>query len=187
MKPFNQKLSAMIFCLLQALLGILLLVNPVGFTSGIIIGLGIVLLIAGAISIVRYFRSSAVEAAKSQTMLKGLIALLFGVFCVFNPHWFLATFPVLTIFYGIVLLIEGLGKVQWMFDMIRMKTKRWFLAVISTVLSILCAVVILSNPFTSTAVLWIFTGVSLIVDALLDMIAVFASGNDRNLGEAETQ
>ena len=178
MKTLKQELSAILFSIFQILLGILLLINPVGFTSGIIIAFGIVMLVIGIVSIIKYFRTNAVDAAKSQTMLKGLIALLFGGFCAFKSYWFVATFPVLTILYGALVLVTGLSKVQWMFDMIRMKKKKWFLAAISAVLSIVCAVVILSNPFTSTTVLWSFTGVSLIIDAVFDIIAVFVSSKE---------
>ena len=174
----SQNLSAVIFCVLQILLGVLLLVDPVGFTSGIIIFFGAILLLIGVFSIVKYFRTSAEEAAKSQTMLKGLIFLLFGGFCVFKSYWFIATFPVLTILYGVMVLVTGLSKVQWMTDMIRVKNKKWFLAAVSALISVACAVVILLNPFTSTAVLWAFTGVSLIVDAVFDIVAVFISGKN---------
>ena len=185
MKTFKQEFGAIVFALLQVLLGILLLVDPIGFTSGIIVAFGTVLLIMGTVCIVKYFRTDAAEAAKSQTMLKGLIALLAGWFCAFKSYWFVATFPVLSILYGVAVLVTGLGKVQWMFDMLRAKKKKWFLAAISAVLSIVCAVVILSNPFATTAVLWTFTGISLIVDAVFDIVAIFISGNDRD-GKEET-
>ena len=179
MKTIKQELGVILFSLLQVLLGILLLVDPIGFTSGIIIAFGIVMLIIGTVSIVKYFRTDAAEASKSQTMLKGLIALLAGWFCTFKSYWFVATFPVLSILYGIVVLVTGLGKVQWMFDMIRAKKKKWFLAAISAALSIVCAIVIISDPFATTAVLWTFTGISLIVDAVFDIIAVFVNDKDR--------
>lgn len=185
MKTLKQELGAICFCLLQILLGILLLINPIGFTSGIITVFGIVIIVSGIVSIIRYFHTDAVEAAKNQTMLKGLVALLAGGFCVTRSYWFIATFPILTILYGIVVLITGLGKIQWMTDMIRMKKKKWFLAAISAVTAIACAVVILSNPFTSTAVLWTFTGISLIVDAVFDIIAIFVSGREEKAAGKE--
>lgn len=179
------EIGAICFCLLQILLGILLLINPIGFTSGIVTAFGLVMIVMGIVNIIQYFRTEAVEAAKSQTMLKGLVTLLAGGFCVAKSYWFIATFPILTILYGVVVLITGLGKIQWMTDMIRMKKKKWFLAAISAVISIACAVVILSNPFTSTAVLWTFTGIALIVDAVFDIIAIFVSDRDGKAAEKE--
>ena len=51
--------------LLEILVGVLLLINPVGFTSGIIIGAGLVLLLVGIVCIIKYFRAEPQEAAKS--------------------------------------------------------------------------------------------------------------------------
>lgn len=162
-------------CLFEALVGILLLLNPATFTSGIIIAAGIVLIVLGIISVVNYFRTDAVQAATGQILVKGLTMLLAGAFCVFRSQWFLVTFPVLTVLYGVVILLTGLGKVQLCVDMLRLKRTRWYLAAVSAVISIVCAVVILENPFASTMVLWMFIGISLLVEAVLDAITLLVS------------
>ena len=85
----------------------------------------------------------------------------------------MVTFPLLTVLYGILTLVSGVSKVQWAVDMLRAKQKYWFVEVISAVLTIICAILILTNPFTSTAFLWTFIGVSMIVEAVVDVIAFF--------------
>lgn len=176
MKLLKHHGNAILLCLLEALIGILLLVNPVGFTSAIIIVFGVALLIAGLTATIGYFRTDAVEAALRRTLTKGLAMLLVGVFCVLKPAWFIATFPLLTILYGVIILLAGLGKVQWTLDALRLKTGRWFLPAISAVVSIGCAFVILGNPFASTLALWMFTGISLIVEAALDVVVLLFAG-----------
>ncbi len=168
----KQKIGGIFATLLEMLVGVLLLINPVGFTSGIIIGAGILMLVAGIYCVIQYFRKDAQTAKMEQDLFKGLMALLLGFFCTTQSAWLVAVFPLLTILYGIVILISGLGKIQWTVDCIRQKRKRWFLPVISAVVSIACGIVILSRPFSSTAVLWMFTGITIIVEALLDLIAV---------------
>lgn len=101
------------------------------------------------------------------------------VFCVFYSHWFIATFPVLTIVYGIVVLVAGVGKVQVATDMIRLKNKKWIIALISAIVSIVCAAVILNNPFASVAALWMFTGVVLIAEAIMDIVTLIVSGGKK--------
>lgn len=178
MKTLKESVSGIVVCLFELIAGILLLINPIGFTSGIIVVAGIVMLVMGLISIVKYFRASAKEGAVSQSLVKGLVTVVAGGFCAFKSHWFIATFPVLTIIYGVVILFTGLGKVQLTVDMLRQKNKKWFLAAINAVISIVCAIVVLNSPFTSTAVLWIFTGVSLIVEAVFDVITMILGGKD---------
>lgn len=177
-------LSGIVLCLFEILVGVLLLVNPVGFTSGIIIAAGVVLMISGLVSVIKYFRTPAWEACAGQSLTKGLIGLLLGAFCAFRSGWFVATFPVLTLLYGVVILITGLAKLQWMADTIRMKKQRWFLAGISALLSIVCGAIIISSPFGTMAVLWAFTGIALIAEAVFDIIVLIFGRKDKNAEEA---
>lgn len=179
MKFLKTNFGGIVICLFEILVGILLLMNPVAFTSGIIVGAGIVLMCGSLVSIVKYFRTEPEEAAKSQTLVKGLVALLAGAFCAFKSEWFIVTFPVLTLIYGVVILITGLGKVQWMVDAIRLKKGKSLFAAISALLSIVCGVVIITSPFSSTAVLWMFTGISLIIEAIFDVVVLFLSNKDK--------
>lgn len=165
--------SGIFTCLLEILVGILLLLNPVGFTEFIIIVVGIVLLLMGLLSIIKYFRTDIKDAMNSQLLSKGLIILLIGGFCTLKSEWFIATFPILTVVYGVAILLAGLGKIQWMMDAIRLKRGKWFLPAISALLSVVCGIVIIMNPFSSTVALWMFTGISLIVEAVFDGVTLF--------------
>lgn len=172
MKTLKENVNNMALCLFELIVGILLLINPIGFTSGIIRITGLVLIVLGIIESVKYFKESVKEAALRQTLVKGLVFILAGGFCTFKTDWFVVTFPVLTIIYGIVILLTGIGKVQLTVDMLRQKNKKWYWAAINAVISIICAIVILNSPFTSTAVLWIFTGITLIFEGVLDMLTM---------------
>ncbi|MGN0665593.1 MAG: HdeD family acid-resistance protein [Huintestinicola sp.] len=175
MNNIKNNINGIIFCIFEIIVGILLLINPIAFNTGIITIAGVVMLIAGLISVIKYFRTEADEAAVGQYLTKGLVALLVGVFCCFKSHWLIVTFPAVTIIYGLVVLVSGLGKIQLTCDLIRVKNKKWFLGAISALLSIICAVVILSNPFTSTTVLWMFTGIIMIVESIIDIITLIVS------------
>ncbi len=181
----KRNLSSMAMSLVEVIIGILLLVNPIGFTSGIIIAFGIVLMIMGISKAVKYFRTEPEEAAVSQTLIKGLLTLLAGAFCAFNSHWFIATFPVLTLVYGVVILITGIAKLQWTIDIIRMKRSKWFWSAVSAAVSILCGIVIITSPFSTTAVLWVFIGISLIVEAVFDMIGSIFGNREKRVSKAE--
>lgn len=164
------KIGSLLMCIIEVLVGVLLLINPVGFTTGIIIILGVLLTIVGIGSVIGYFRAQPEEAAQEGGLAKGLLFISGGCVCMFKSGWFLAAFPLITVFYGILIFISGIGKIQWAVDMLRQKQKYWFLALISAALSMVFAVLILSNPFSSTAVLWTFIAVSLIVEAVMDIL-----------------
>ncbi len=172
MKKIKELANGLVLCLFELIVGVLLLINPVGFTSSIIMVAGVVLMLMGLVEIIRYFKADADEAAMGQSLVKGLLAVLVGVFCAFRTEWFIVTFPALTIIYGVVILVTGIGKVQLTVDMLRQKNKKWFWAAINALVSVVCAIVILKSPFTTTAVLWMFAGISLIAEGVLDIVTM---------------
>lgn len=170
MKNKSIRVGSILLSLCEIIVGILLLINPMGFTVGIITFLGVVLLIAGAVSVIQYFRIAPEEAAQGRSLASGLIEIALGLFCVLRSGWFLATFPVFTMVYGTVTLVTGIAKIQWAVDMIRAKKTKWWWGAIDAAVTIVCAVIILCNPFTSTTVIWTFVAISLIVEAVADVI-----------------
>ncbi len=185
MKILKQSGNTMILCIIEVIAGILLLINPMHFTAAIIIAAGVALMVNGVLHVIRYFRSSPEEAAAGRLLMRGLVALLAGGFCAFNPGWFVAAFPVIAILYGIAVLIVGLSKVQNAMDMIRMKNAKWWWVAISAVISVACALVIISNPFSSTVVLWYFAGISLIVEAIFDLVTLIMGRKIDECADAE--
>ena len=185
MKAIKDFLGGALVCVLEMVVGILLLIDPYTFTVGIVTVCGVFLLVAGVVSVIRYFTVEAPLAAAGQLLTKGLTMLLAGGFCVTNAAWFLTVLPVMAIIYGIVVLVTGLGKIQWAFDLIRAKKGKWIVAAISAVISIACGAVILANPFATTDILWAFTGIVLIGQAVIDIVALLLSGaKKKTAGEA---
>lgn len=168
----NRNLINLIVCIGEILIGALLLINPMGFTSAVLILLGIALIAVGAWKILTYFRSEPEAAAESGGLMAGLVIVLLGLFCAFKWEWFIITFPVLTVLYGIITLMNGINKVQWAIDLLRLKQKYWFIAMIGAVCTLLFGILILANPFESTAVLWTFIAVTLIVEAVVDILTL---------------
>ena len=176
MNKISRNTGNLLTCIFEILVGILLLIDPVGFTSGIIVTFGVILAVIGGVSLFRYFRTDAEKASQESGLAKGLIFIIFGLFCAFRSEWFLVTFPLLTILYGILTLISGVSKVQWAVDMLRAKQKYWYVEVVGAALTIVCSVLILTNPFASTTVLWTFIGVTIIAEAIVDVVAFVFGG-----------
>lgn len=171
MSKIKRSTGNLLMCLTEIIIGILLLINPAGFTSGIIITLGIMLTIMGIGSIVGYFKADPEEAAEKSGLAKGLVFVFLAFVCIFKTGWLIAAFPLITVFYGVLILGSGISKVQWAVDMLRQKQKYWFIALIGAVLSLVFAALVLANPFSSTVVLWTFIAVSLIIEAIVDILA----------------
>lgn len=180
-KKVNSGNSSLLMSIVEIVIGVLLLINPVGLTSVIIIALGVAMAVMGIVQIIGYFRTDAQEASKGNKLSKGILFLVLGLFCAFKSGWFIATFPVITILYGILIMVAGVCKLQQAVDMVRVKQKYWFVALISAMLTLLFAALIIFNPFASTTVLWTFTGITLIIEAVLDIITyILAKKSSKN-------
>jgi len=116
MKALRENFNGIVICLFELVIGILLLIDPIGFTSGIIITAGILLILAGLINCIKYFRANVKEASKGQFLTKGLIAVLAGAFCILNTEWFIVTFSALTVIYGVIVLLAAVEKIQLCMD-----------------------------------------------------------------------
>lgn len=179
MNSLKKYTSGLVLSLFEIFVGILLLVDPVAFTSGIIMAFGAILMFAGLICIFKYFRAEPTEAAIGQMLLKGLSAILIGAFCVFGNSVIVGLSAVLTFVYGAIILFIGLTKVQKTVDMLRLKKLKWQFTAISAAITLICAALILFNPFGATEWIWRFIGISLIVEALVDAVAVLFGDKDK--------
>ena len=169
---FHGKTGSIVTCILEIVVGVLLLINPVGFTSGIIIGVGVLLTLSGIVSIVRYFIAEPVFAAQNQLLFKGLLSVMAGLVCITKHGWFLSAFPLLTVLYAAAMLIQAAAKLQKMADLRRLSMPHWYMPGIAAVLAAVLAAIILINPFSAAVAVWTFVAISLIAEAILEIIII---------------
>ncbi len=173
----------LVLALAEILIGALLLIDPAGFTGGIVVCAGLLAMLYGLWLIVRYALMPPVEAAQRQLLFRGMCAFLAGLVMVLYVQWILTVFPALIILYGICILLVGLRRVQWCADAIRLRFGNWYWYLISAALALAVAVVTLLNPFATTLAMWIFVGIALIVEGLLDFLSLLFTNDRRERGD----
>ena len=164
----KQNGGAIVAGLVELLIGILLFVDPEGFTSGILKAVGVVLFLCGVVCLIHYFNTEPVQAALEQNFSKGLIMILLGGLFVLWTETIITLFPFARLC-GVAILIVGVVKLQQGVDLLRLKSRFWFLAGINALLAIVFAAIILSDP----PILWQLAAISLIVEAVLDIAVLF--------------
>ena len=164
----KQNGSAIVAGLVELVIGILLFVDPVGFTSGILMAVGAVLFLCGVVSLIHYFNTEPVQAALEQNFSKGLVMILLGGFLVLRTETIITLFPFARLC-GVAILVIGVVKLQQSVDLLRLKARFWFLAGVNALLAIVFAAIILSDP----PILWQLAAISLIVEAVLDIAVLF--------------
>lgn len=172
MKFLKENSVNLLISLGELILGILLLVGPESFAVGITIAFGAVCLICGIVQIIFYWIKPLDQAISQLYLMKGLISVSTGLFCIIFSDWFGHSFKILLLIYGVILLICGFYKVQWCFDLLRQKQTRWFLGAIIAATTILFALLIIANRFSSMKSSWTFSGIFLIIQAVMDLVAL---------------
>ncbi len=170
LKRHIKELITIVFLLI---VGILLLVNPAAFASGLVKVAGVFLIVLGALRIFRYFRTPPETAAKGQDFFIGTIAVLGGFFCVIETSWFLSVFPTLAVIYGLLQMVLGFSKAQRMVDFLRMKFSLWYLPAISALIYLVFGCIIVLNPDMTLVSIWVFTGVTMILEAVFDAVCIY--------------
>lgn len=132
--------------------------------------LGALLCIWGLVRIYTYFKEDRFAAFGSYGLLKGLALLIVGIVIIANPH-FLA--GVLTMLFGIVMILDGVVKIQYGFDLMRVKAKGWFVVLIIAAVMTILGIIAVCNPFTTAKALTVFSGIVLAVDGVMDLIAIY--------------
>lgn len=156
--------------IVQLVIGILLLCKPDAFTKGIIIAVGFFLILYAIRNIVGFFKVDALDAYKQRYISKCLLSFIAGLFCIFKAEWFLLTFPILTLLYGIAILVYGIHKIEFTVAMKRLGNKVWLWVGINSLISVICSLIIITDPFGTSRALWMFAGIYLIVQAVLDIV-----------------
>lgn len=169
----KEKWPILLVSLLEIVIGIVLLIQPVNFTNIAIIISGILLVVRGILCAVKYLRAEPKAAIREQNLAKALILVSVGMFCVLGSQKLLNAFPALSILYGAAILAMGFFKVQRTVDMLRAKHEQTIWAAASALLALAVGFVILWNPFSKPAALWIFTGISLLIEAVVDLVSLF--------------
>ena len=170
MEKMKESMAKLIVCVGEAAVGIVLLINPEGFSKFVLIAAGILFAVLGVLSMISYFRMDPAEAALSQELARGLVELAFGVLVIWKADWITGNLKYLAVIYGGAAIFVGFLKLQWTVDMARLKTGLWQSGAVSALLSIVLGVIVLAY---ARKVLWVFAGVSLIVTAVSTLLTIF--------------
>jgi uncharacterized membrane protein HdeD (DUF308 family) len=74
---------------------------------------------------------------------------------------------------GIVVIIDGILKMQYALDFRKLNQQYWWLEFICAVIMVVLGVVVIINPFTAVATVMRFVGIVFIIEGAMDLISIF--------------
>ncbi len=167
------KLSPVGLGICELAIAVLLLINPSVFMNIIVTGAGLVLLVVAAVAAVRYFRAPAAVAAKEQNLMKAAVTAILGGFCLCQFLWIDDAMPILSVVFGVCILLGATVRTQWAVDLLRLARRYWYVVAANAAIAYIMGALVLANPFAELAVLWRCIAFTLIVTAVVDVIAAF--------------
>jgi len=113
-------------------------------------------------------------------LVVGLILIGCGIFVFAKPQTIISVLPTVL---GVVLLLDGLIKLQNAADMMKIHDKSWRYALIMCIVSAILGGLMLANPFKASEMLLKFIGSALIFNGVMDAIALLVLYNHVNKKE----
>lgn len=152
--------------IVAALVGLVLVIWPDTAVKSIVIVIGSVLLLLGAVTMI-FSKRPEEDRNRSILSINGAVSLIFGLVLVVFPAFFVG---IIMFLFGAILLIIGISEVAALLSA-RNETNAPLSLVGGPIITTLCGVVIFFNPFSTMEWLFVFFGISLLVYSLTEFIS----------------
>ena len=120
----KELVSQLISAVIYTVVGFVVTLNPGASANLVCTGIGICAVVYGAFSILFYFIRRGDDDISRFTLPVGIAFAAVGAFCLIAPRVVLSILPLM---FGIVLLIDGAGKLGRALELRRMGFARWSL------------------------------------------------------------
>lgn len=175
------KLNLILASILTVIIGLILVLNPVNATVFICRTVGIILLATGLFITGSYFLNIGQNVGGS-SLIAGLIELALGIWISLRPDSFV---QFLTVILGFIMLVHSFVMLQSAIEIKLFGIKRWWLLLITALLTLILGMIIIISPFATIAVTMTIAGISLIADGIIGIITtILISRAEKIISEA---
>ena len=156
----NRLVTAVIF----AAAGIVIALNPGASADLICTGLGVAALGYGAVTLIFYF--AARDGVSRYSLPVGIAFAALGLFCLAAPRLVMSVVPLLC---GIVLLIDGAGKLGRPFEFKRLGFANWGMLVWIAAVVLIFGLMMVTQPFAVLETVMRLFGAVMVADGLIEL------------------
>lgn len=159
------KWEAILTGVLYILLGVVALVIPETMQKTLGYLIGIVLILAGAVSMICYLLRDARDNYYHNEFVFGLAGIVVGVAVLYKVEVIISLIPFIL---GILVLFSGCSKLQDAIDLKRLSYGSWVGMLVVAAINIILGIVLICNPFKAAILLFRILGVGLILSGAGD-------------------
>lgn len=147
-------------------LGLLLFFKSSVTLMGISYIFGGLIIAIGVLAIVRFISNNHSDISNQLNIVYGIICIISGIFFIEKPEIIGSIIPVVM---GIGIIISSSLKIQQSFNLKSLNSSYFFWSFVTALLSLICGVVLLFNPFKGAVIITKVIGIFLAMYAILDI------------------
>ncbi len=173
----KEKALSMGAALLLLLVGLCLIIWPGQSANVICYVLGALALIFGIYRGYCYFKGSDSEATglHKYDFSLGVFSIILGLIFIVAPNAVASLLPVVM---GIVILADGIFKLQKSLDLRRAGFDKWWTVLIFAAVCCVFGILLIANPFAAVKTVVVLMGITLVVDAIQNLWTLFATPSE---------
>lgn len=120
----------------------------------------------GVLAIVRFISNNHSDISNQLNIVYGIICIISGIFFIEKPEIIGSIIPVVM---GIGIIISSSLKIQQSFNLKSLNSSYFFWSFVTALLSLICGIVLLFNPFKGAVIITKVIGIFLVMYAILDI------------------
>lgn len=152
--------------------GIIMIAAPDISAEFICRAVGITAAVFGAVKLVSYFSKDLFRLAFQFDLAAGILLLTLGVTMAVRPDVFMGMFGMIL---GIVILADGLFKIQTAVDARAFGVSKWWLILTAAVIACSAGFLLMIDPLDGATAAVLFAGISMLADGILNLVTVITA------------
>ena len=166
MKKFFR--SSIVTSTILVILGMLLFFKSEATIITIAYIIGAILIALGAVAIITFIKNTNNVEKNQLDIVYGVVTIIMGVLVVSTPEAIASIIPIII---GIGIVISSATKLQYSFELKSCNNPQWKATMIVSIISTICGIIWLVNPFKGAVVITQVVAIFIIVYGLLDIIS----------------
>lgn len=162
--------SSLITSIILLILGILLIFESEATIASISYIIGGCLIAVGLTAIINFFRTKMKDSFSELNIVYGIVTTVAGALIIMHPYVIGSFIPIVI---GIGIIINSSMKLQYAFELRNGHNSMWKMTMIISIVSTLCGIILLFNPFAGAVILTKIIGGFIIGYAILDIISTY--------------
>lgn len=169
---FKNLIPTIVMLIFEVVVGVLLLIDGEKFTQVVFVIFGVLMLIAGVVSLILSLLGDRKGGSISTPQLVlSIVLIAIGAFFAAASGSVMQVMSAVTIVIGIIMAFNGMLKLAEFFTVRKAGPVVWF-ACVGAIVTVILGMVIAFNPFAATGIMWQILGILIIVSAVFDIITL---------------